>query len=625
MCGIAGMIDTTGNGALPSVERMVAALRHRGPDDKGIHSSHDVAIGMTRLSIIDLVSGHQPISSEDGHVTVVCNGEIYNHLELRRELEGKGHCFRTRSDVEVIVHLYEEVGERCFERLRGMFGAAIWDERRRKLVVGRDRLGIKPVFYSAHGGRMLFASEIKAIAQSGDVPLRLDYDALDRYLSLGYIPAPLTIYRDIRKLEPGHMIVCERGCVRVQEYWRLAERPQHTASEPELTERFLHLFSDAVRSHLMSDVSLGAFLSGGVDSSLLVAVMSAHTSEPVKTFTIGFGGNAGGYLDERTYARALSRRYGTAHTEFEVRPDLESILDEAVATFDEPFADDSVIPTFHICRLARQHVTVALTGLGGDELFGGYERHLGAKLSGAYDRVPRLLRDRLVGPLVDRIPERQDGHYTVNHLKRFVRAAALPPADRYLTYGSVFSSQMKQRVCTADTLKKLQQRNASADTQYFDGWRGDAVGRALYHDIHTYLPEDVLALSDRVSMRYSLELRVPFLDHELVEFCASIPSTLKIRALTKKYLLKRAAAPLLPPEILNHRKQGFASPMSAWMRSDLQHYVRETLSPSRLKRHGFFDDNAVRELIDAHMTRRESHDRQLFALIMFQKWHERFM
>lgn len=625
MCGIAGLFDSSGQTPLATVDRMVTALRHRGPDDRGIHTSPGVAIGMTRLSIIDLVSGHQPISSEDGAVTVVCNGEIYNHVELRRELEARGHQFRTRSDVEVIVHLYEEIGVRCFERLRGMFGVAIWDERRHKLVIGRDRLGIKPLFYAAHNGRILFASEIKAIAQSRDVPLRLDYDALDRYLTLGYIPAPLTIYCDIRKLEPGHMLVCERDSVHLERYWRLRPAPVRAEGEPELTRRFLDLFSDAVRSHLMSDVSLGAFLSGGVDSSLLVAVMSAHTSEPVKTFTIGFGGGAGGYLDERGYARALSRQYGTAHTEFEVRPDLESILDEAVGTFDEPFADDSVIPTFHICRLAREHVTVALTGLGGDELFGGYERHLGAKLSGAYDRVPRLVRERIVAPLVDRIPERQDGHYTVNHLKRFVRAAALPPAHRYLTYGSVFSSQMKQQLCTADTLRHLQARNTSADTEFFDGWSGDNVDRALHHDIHTYLPEDVLALSDRVSMRYGLELRVPFLDHELVEFCASIPSKLKIRALTKKYLLKRAAAPLLPPEILNHRKQGFASPMSAWMRSDLERYVRDTLSPARLKRHGFFDEKAVGDLIDAHMARRESNDKQLFALIMFQKWHERFM
>jgi asparagine synthase (glutamine-hydrolysing) len=625
MCGIAGIYDLSWHAPFPAVERMVSALHHRGPDDRGFHASPSLAMGMTRLSIIDLVSGHQPISSEDGAVTVVCNGEIYNHLELRRELEAKGHRFRTRSDVEVIVHLYEDLGVQCLERLRGMFGAAIWDERRQKLVLARDRLGIKPLFYASHNGRVLFASEIKAIAQSGEVPLRLDYHALDRYLTLGYIPSPLTIYREIRKLEPGHMVVCEGGRVELQRYWRLTAAPDHTGDEPELARRFLDLFSDAVRSHLMSDVSLGAFLSGGVDSSLLVAIMSEHASEPVKTFTIGFGGQAGGYLDERGYARALSRRYGTAHTEFEVRPDLESILDEAVSTFDEPFADDSVIPTFHICRLAREHVTVALTGLGGDELFGGYERHLGAKLSGAYDRVPRVLREHVVAPLVGRIPERQDGHYTVNHLKRFVRAAALPPARRYLSYGAVFSDKMKRRVCSAETLGRLQERDTADDTQFFDRSPGDGVQRALYHDIHTYLPEDVLALSDRVSMRYGLELRVPFLDHALVEFCAAIPSRLKIRAFTKKYLLKRAAAPLLPPDILNHRKQGFASPMSAWMRTDLEPYVRETLSPARLARHGFFDHDAVGDLIDAHMTRREANDRQLFALIMFQKWHERFM
>jgi asparagine synthase (glutamine-hydrolysing) len=625
MCGIAGIYDGSRGTVRADVERMVAALHHRGPDDRGIHASPALTMGMSRLSIIDLASGHQPISSEDGTITVVCNGEIYNHQALRKELQSRGHQFRTRSDVEVIVHLYEEIGPRAFERLRGMFAAAVWDETEQKLVVGRDRLGIKPLFYAWRDGRLLFASEIKAIAQSGHVPLRLDYHAMDRYLSLAYIPSPLTIYRDIKKLEPGHLLIAERGNVTIERYWQLHVREEAEADERTLTRRFLELFSDAVRTHLMSDVSLGAFLSGGVDSALLVAMMSECTSVPVQTFTMGFGGGAGGYLDERGYARMMSRRYGTDHTEFEVRPNLEEILDDAVGAFDEPFADDGLIPTFHICKLARAQVTVALTGLGGDELFGGYERHLGLKLSGGYDRVPRFLRKGIIGPLVNRLPERQDGHYTINHLKRFVRAAELPPSERYLDYGKVFSEDLKGRVCRPGTLARLNDRDSTGDTKYFDSGPGDLVGRALHHDLHTYLPEDVLALSDRVSMQYGLELRVPFLDHPLVEFCASLPPSMKIRTLTKKYLLKRAAKPYLPPQVLNHRKQGFASPMSAWMRSDLQHYVRETLSPKRLERHGFFDPGAVGSLIDAHMSRRESHDKQLFTLMMFQKWHERFM
>jgi asparagine synthase (glutamine-hydrolysing) len=625
MCGIAGIYGGSRGTERADVERMVAALHHRGPDDLGIHASPALTMGMSRLSIIDVASGHQPIASEDGAVTVVCNGEIYNHEELRTGLESRGHRFRTRSDVEVIVHLYEELGARAFAQLRGMFAAAVWDERLQKLVVARDRLGIKPLFYAIREGRLVFASEIKAIAQAPQVPLRLDYDALDRYLSLGYIPAPLTIYRHIRKLEPGHLLVADNGGIALERYWQLQIREAAETDERALTRRFMELFADAVRSHLMSDVSLGAFLSGGVDSSLLVAMMSECTSVPVKTFTMGFGGGTGGYLDERGYARTLSRRYGTAHTEFEVRPNLEETLDEAVGAFDEPFADDSIIPTFHICKLARREVTVALTGLGGDELFGGYERHLGLKVSGGYDRVPRFVRQRVISPIVNQLPERRDGHYTINHLKRFVRAGDLPPATRYLDYGKVFSEDLKARVCRPATLARLNERDPAEDTRYFDAGSGDLVARALYHDIHTYLPEDVLALSDRVSMRYGLELRVPFLDHPLVEFCAALPSSLKIRTFTKKYLLKRAARPYVPAEIINHRKQGFASPMSSWMRTDLQDYVRETLSPKRLATHGFFDPDAVRALIDAHMSRRESHDRQLFTLVMFQKWHERFM
>jgi asparagine synthase (glutamine-hydrolysing) len=353
--------------------------------------------------------------------------------------------------------------------------------------------------------------------------------------------------------------------------------------------------------------------------------MAEMTSTPVKTFTIGFGGGAGGHMDERPYARLLSQRYGTTHTEFEVQPNLEEVLDHAVEAFDEPFADDSVIPTYYICKLAREHVTVALTGLGGDELFGGYERHLGLKLSAGYDRVPSFVRRRLIGPLVDSLPERRDGHYTINHLKRFVRAAELPAPRRYLNYVTVFDEALKRRICSPGALDHDGEGQAG-DTRHFDSPAArDLVDRALNHDINTYLPEDILALSDRLSMQCGLELRVPFLDHPLVEFCATIPSSLKIRATTKKYLLRRVARRFLPDEVIDHRKQGFASPMTSWLRTDLKDYVRSTLAPGRLAGHGLFDAGAVTGMIDAHMTRRETYDRQLFALMMFQKWHERFM
>ena len=632
MCGIAGLYD--GAGVAPhhdTVDRMITALHHRGPDERGSYRSTRLAMGMTRLAIIDVAGGSQPLSNEDGTVTVVCNGEIYNHAELREELSRRGHTLRSGSDVEVISHLYEEFGTACVERLRGMFAIALWDAPRQRLMLARDRVGIKPLFYAFRDGRLVFGSELKAIARSGLMPLDLDPGSLQQYLRYGYVPAPRTIYRGIRKLEPGHVLTCENGEISTRRYWRLRFEPVADADEAVLGRRFLELFSDAVRSHLMSDVSLGAFLSGGVDSSLVVALMSECTAGPVKTFTIGFGGAVGGYLDERGYARDVSRRYGTDHSEFEVQPDLEQTLDEVVDAFDEPFADDSVIPTYHICKLARARVTVALTGLGGDELFGGYERYLGLTLSGRYRRIPGVMRRGLIAPIVRRLPERRDGHYTINHLKRFVRSAELSDTRRYLDYISIFNDELQSRICDRGGWLAAAPRNPLLDDnpdegRYFES--SDATGlldRALYHDAHTYLPEDILALSDRLSMRFGLELRVPFLDHPLIEFCAGIPPALKIRAMVKKYLLKRVARPYLPAGVLNHRKQGFGSPMAAWLRGDLKPYVLDTLSPKRLARHGLFDAAAVRRLIDAHHSHAESHDRQLFALIMFQKWHERFM
>jgi asparagine synthase (glutamine-hydrolysing) len=627
MCGIAGLWDSRQDAETTraALGRMVTALRHRGPDDQGLHVTDGVGIGMSRLSIMDVAGGHQPLSSEDGRVTVVCNGEIYNHDVLRRELIEKGHVFKSRSDVEVIVHLYEEVGLRFVDRLRGMFAIALWDDRVKKLVIARDRLGIKPLYYARTATGLLFGSEIKALARSGLLNLHLDVDALDQYLTSGYIPSPLSIYKEIRKLDPGHLLVCQDGRTDIQQYWRLRFDATAKGDDVELTGRFLELFRDSVRTHLMSDVALGAFLSGGVDSSLIVALMSEFTPEPIKTYTIGFGGQKGGVLEERPYARMVSQRYGTAHTEFETQPALDDLIDEFVDIFDEPFADDSMLPTYHICKLAREHVTVALTGLGGDELFGGYERHLGMQLSGMYTKLPRAVR-KMILPIVTGIPERKDGHYTVNHLKRFVRSADLAPGRRYLDYTAVFNEPLKDSLYTPGAFNGHEWGDGSGDTRFFDAPAGqDLLTQALSHDTHTYLPDDVLALTDRVSMRHSLELRVPFLDHPLVEFCATLPSRHKIRGVTKKYMLQRAAGPFLPSEILTHRKQGFASPMAAWLRGPLKGYIASSLSKEKLAAHGLFRPAAVESLLDEHMTRTESREKQLFTLLMFQKWHERYM
>jgi asparagine synthase (glutamine-hydrolysing) len=599
---------------------MVSTLRHRGPDDDGFVHEAGFSMGMRRLSIVDIAGGHQPISNEDGTVTVVCNGEIYNHLDLRRQLEQSGHRFSTRSDVEVLAHLYEELGTSCVERLRGMFGFAIWDAARRRLVLGRDRLGIKPLYYALTPDRLLFGSELKAIVASELVPLTIDEEAIDRFLTFGYVPAPLSIYREVRKLEPAHLLVYENGVGRFERYWDLRFRPDRESDARELADRFLAMLRDAVSSHLMGEVPLGAFLSGGIDSSLVVALMSEAMQRPVHTFTMAFGGSAGKGFDERDAARLVSRRYGTTHTEYEVEPSVEEAVTCAVEAFDEPFADDSVIPSYHICRLASRDVTVALTGLGGDELFAGYERHLGLELSLAYDRVPLVFRSAMA-PLGQALPEPRDGGNRVNHLKRFLRSSEEPPARRYLRYTTVMDDTLKDTLYKSPALEATRNRNEVA--RFGAGPEASALSQALYHDSSTYLPDDILTLTDRLSMLHSLELRVPFLDHPLVEFCATIPDRFKIQGLAKKYLLRQVARPFLPAELMNRRKQGFGSPMASWFRHELKSYLCDALSQRKLERHDLFRPEAVRKLVSEHGSRRESHERPLFALLMFQQWWDR--
>ncbi len=628
MCGIAGLwAPELSSGEVGArLDAMTEALHRRGPDDRGALTwDHGFALGMTRLAIIDVAGGHQPIDNEDGSLTIVCNGEIYNHGALREDLRRRGHRFKTDSDVEVILHLYEDEGDQCLAKVHGMFAVAILDRRNRRLFVGRDRLGIKPLYYafSPATRRFVFGSEIKALVGSGLVDRRLDPQGFDQYLTFGYVPSPYSIYSAIRKLPPAHYLVLQDDGVRLQQYWAPAQA-EARGSLDELEQQFDERFAEAVRSHLMSEVPLGAFLSGGVDSGLVVSAMAEATSSPVRTFTIGFGGATGGFLDERSIAREISARYGTAHTELEVTPSAADVLDEVVHAFDEPFADDSVIPSYYVCKLARQHVTVALSGLGGDELFGGYERHLGFALSSTYARVPGVLRNGLIAPLVNALPERADGHYTVNHLKRFVRASHLPPEQRYASYVSVLNQGLKAEVLSDDAQAWLAASRRSAPEIATMNPALSGLPAALDYDLRTYLPDDVLALSDRLSMWSGLELRVPFLDDRLVEFCYSLPPGVKIRGMTKKFLLRRVAERRLPRSVLTHRKQGFASPMAAWLRTDLRDYVRDALAPARLARHGLFRPEAVARMLDDHQSRRESYDKQLFTLLMFQKWHDHF-
>jgi asparagine synthase (glutamine-hydrolysing) len=626
MCGIAGYInlDPGQPASAADVEAMCQTIVHRGPNDMGLHVGGPAGIGMRRLSIIDVASGHQPISNEDGTVWIVFNGEIYNHNQLRPQLKARGHVFRTSSDTETILHLYEDHGADCVHHLRGMFAFAIWDSRDGSLLLARDRLGIKPLFYARTGTRIAFASEMKALLALPDVRRDIDWNAFDAFFAYTYIPAPLTIHQGIRKLEAGRTMRIRGGEARIDRYWDLDFSRKLRSRESEIVDGFLDVMSEATTMRLMSEVPLGAFLSGGVDSGLVVGMMSGPEREAVKSFTIGFGGTVGDFIDERPYAHMISERYGCDHRDIQVVPRIEVAIDAAVAAFDEPFADDSLIPTFHICEEARKHVTVILTGLGGDENFGGYERHLGFTLSEHYGRLPGALRRGLVAPMVGWLPESRGGGNRVDHLKRFVRGDAQAPAARYQSYLQVLPAEARRRLYTPEIAARIDFDMVDGlGRRHFEALDGvEPLDRVLYQDLMMYLPDDILALSDRVGMHHSLELRVPFIDHKVVEYCATIPSALKIKGLEKKHLLKVAARRYLPEPVISHRKQGFSSPMAAWLRGDLRGSVDRLLAADVLRQHGVFAPAEVARLIDEHQSRRRLNHKTIFSLLMYNRWAE---
>jgi len=628
MCGIFGIISP--GPIRDHLEASTSTLSHRGPDDFGYFIGEGVGLGHRRLSIIDLKGGHQPMFSEDESLCIVFNGEIYNFPELHAHLISKGHHFLTRSDTETIIHAYEEWGEACVERLRGMFAFAIWDNKKRKLFLARDRFGIKPLFYSQRGERFYFASEMKAILVGGKIPRDIDEVALASYFTLSYIPAPMTIFNGIRKLLPGHTLTLQENGVRIHKYWDIHYVPDRGRSEAYFSKKFVELFYESVKIHLISDVPLGAFLSGGIDSSAVVAAMSVATESPVNTFCMGFGGNAGGYLDERRYARMVADRYATNHRECEVIPDPEGLLEKIVGGFDEPFADDSTIPSYFVCKIARENVTVAQSGLGGDEAFAGYERYLGFRLRNIYTKLPYFVREKLIHRFVDNLPERSDGHYTINHMKRFVRSGSLDDGEAYFGYLSILNPGTYKSFFANSV--RFDRHFDSVKTLMLDYFNtppcsssADGLNRAFYCDIKTYLPEDILAVTDRMSMHHALEVRVPFLDHPLMEFCATIPPEMKMKWFQKKYLLKKAVADILPREVISHRKQGFVGPMTQWLKNDLRSYTVDTLSATNLKKHGFLNHNVVRNILEEHFSGKEIHDTLIWSILVFQKWYDLYI
>lgn len=606
-----------------SVRRMCAQLRHRGPDDEGYYLGDRVALGMRRLSIIDLPGGHQPISNEDRSIWVVFNGEIYNYRELRQELEQRNHQFSTSSDTEVLVHLYEDFGDECVSRLRGMFAFALWDDRRQRLLLARDRLGIKPLYYREHDGTLAFASEMKALLAVDGVDRTLNLEAVSAFFTFMYVPGPTTIYEGIHEVPPAHLGVWSDGTFRLSRYWEL--RPQPDAGKPLafFTEGLLHHLKEAIRLHLVSDVQVGAFLSGGIDSSAVVALMAQVSGARPKTITVGFTTEESGF-DERPFAREVADRFATDHCECLLSPQVEDILPAIIGALDEPFADSSMIPTFVICQAARQWVTVALSGLGGDELFGGYERYRGALLADYYRRVPGGLRRGFIDRIVRALPESRNGGRWAGRLKRFVEGTDLTLSDRYQRYIAAFDDADKTDLFSDDLRHELHRRDwsrtAPAMGSAYDDY--DPLDRMLFTDMHTYLPNDLLRMTDRLSMCHSLEVRVPFLDHKLIEFVATIPAAYKLKRWQKKHVLIRALDGTLPAQVLGRRKQGFSVPLSRWLRGPLRDLVRSYLAGPRLRQLGLFRPAAVARILEEHEQGVKNHESRIWALLSFVLWHD---
>ena len=628
MCGIAGFAERNvrsawlqspegAEDARARVRDMCAAIRHRGPDDEGIHVVPGAALGMRRLSIIDLATGHQPIHNEDSTVWVVFNGEIYNYAALRADLEARGHRFYTASDTETIVHAYEEWGEGAFARLRGMFGIALWDCREGVLLLARDRVGIKPLHYAVTADRLYFGSEIKSILATRDVGATLDVEALDHYLSFLYTPRDASIFAGIRKLPPGHVARWQNGTLRVRAYWELPVEERVPRSEGEAVEALRAVLRDAVRSHLMSEVPLGAFLSGGVDSSLVVGLMAEVSNRPVRTFSIGFDDPR---YDELEHARLVAARFGTDHHEFVVKPDALAIIDDLIAHFDEPFGDSSAIPTWYVSELARRHVTVVLSGDGGDELFGGYERYFPHPRVASFDRWSPPGSSAVASIVWPWLPQGATG-------KNFLRRVARDDRGRYLDQIGFFHSDEKRALLTGDARRRINGSDAEAKLGgHFDRLAGlPWHGQMMHFDFETYLPEDILTKVDRMSMAHSIESRVPLLDQEVVDFAARLPAGLKIKNGRKKHILKEAAAGLLPPGILDRRKQGFAVPVGGWFRGDLREFLADVLLSRSARERGYFEPRFVERLVREHVSHRRDHTLRLWALVVFELWHRQYL
>ena len=627
MCGICGFVGYSKNITKEEglVRKMCEAMKHRGPDGEGIFSdigSLSVCLGHRRLSIIDLSqSGRQPMTNEDGTVWIVFNGEIYNFRELREGLEKRGHRFNSKTDTEVIIHLFEDCGEECVNFLRGMFAFAIWDKKEELLFLARDRVGKKPLFYYQDGENFYFASEFAALLESGKVKKTIDRRALDYYITFGYIPAPLSIYQNVCKLMPGQALIVKENRIRLKHYWQPDYSAKINISEDEAAQRLLALLEEAVKIRLSSDVPLGVFLSGGIDSSTIVGLMSRLTSK-VRTFSIGF--EERGY-DELTFARNIADRFGTEHNEFIVRPNAMEVLPSLIERYGEPYADSSCIPTYYVSRETRKYVTVALNGDGGDELFAGYERYQAMLIADVYEKMPSVFK-KITARVARILPDSLEHKNKLRRLRRFIDAAGLPEECRYIRWVSIFDPGLKKMLYNNDFLASLPEENRLAlVTSYLS--RADITNlldRLLLTDTCSYLPGDLLVKVDIASMTNSLEARSPFLDQKVMEFAARLPAGYKIKGLVKKYILKKAVSGFLPRENIHRRKMGFGMPIGKWFREDLKGLLTDTLLSEVSLKRGYFQPETVKGMVKEHLAGKKDNAFQLWSLLMLELWHRRF-
>ena len=635
MCGIAGWINLENNRSQNSGEavlhQMCERMKHRGPDSEGLWTDETVALGMRRLSIIDLHTGEQPVYSEDKSIVVVMNGELYNFREVRADLEKRGHQFETQTDTEILPHLYEEYGDAMLEHINGMFAFALWDKRKQKLLIARDRFGEKPLYYGVFDGKLIFASEPKVLLANPSVKAEVNLDALRSFLSFDYVPAPHSIYKNISKLPAAHLLIVEKGEIRTRRYWNLSwQKPAREQGRTGIStlessaEELRKLLADAVRMRMVSDVPLGILLSGGVDSSTIAAFAARFSTEKIKTFSIGFEEDS---FDESKFARQVAKHLQTEHYEEKLSVEKAADLIAEIGTrLDEPLADGSLIPTLLLSRFVKKHVTVALGGDGGDEIFAGYPMYFAHKVADFYGKIPRVLRNNLIEPLVNNLPVSGKNLSFDYKAKRFVAASKYDLVTRHHSFFGSFSIDEQQRLLSKDVLAQTSgdiYKDAKQLLEICDAQ--NEIEQMQFLDLNYYLAEDILTKVDRASMAVSLEVRAPFLDPRVAEFAAQIPLEYKLKGNKGKYILKKAMENLLPKNILHRPKKGFGIPIADWLKNRLNPLMHDLLAPDKLKNQGLFDAEFVSKLMREHETNAASHHKQLWTLLIFQLWHDNFL